>query len=1342
MNKTVNKLKTLAVILLAAFCVFSFGTAASLLYNSGRAFAEETTDAVLDMDGTEASLEAAGGVNNNVDNALGVGGLEWGIFPEATGATKMQFTAEQVAVGDGVTIRFGKSYKAADILFLKVRMATNGGSDAVTEAYSLTDTENKTSAGTLASGSGVQNHDLYLEPSVLADEEGNIGGFYLKRVSGTDASYYYFDYVELRTNATGFDMDGVEASIEAEGGVTVRADNTFNKSGALDWGIFPEATGATKLSRTEGEIAVGGTVTVKLSFPVKAEEGKAIKVRMATETFACVLQGYALTDTSFEHSAVVGQKTSDQGVSNFELVMYSEILADADGYVRGFVIKNTSGAAGRMDFDYVSVVDSATITKTMYDMDGIEATITADGEVQTHADNTFNTTLPWGIFPEATGATKLMRTAGGIAEGASFKIILSTPIKAKDGKVIKVRLASEGVSGVTEGYALSDTEFVESAGKVASWNCIQNLNLYLDPAVLADVDGYIRGVTIRRTSGASVVYDIDYVEVADIADLKLDMNLSEAWFEFGGTKITNNTEDNNAALPIFSGGDGSTKITWTENIAVGESFDVKFGQKIAASLYPYIKFRVAVGNWPAEGEETGTIISEIFSLEGNSAGTYTTGGGNFVDTFVINTASLADENGFVGGFTVKKVSGRTGQYFADYVECMAAKNLDVTVIDGADTEVKSILYGNEFKLSEIEAADTDTQALLGFKINGKLYSKDYSFAVTEACTVEAVRISFKMRVGAMIRMGEISGLRFIVDLSESEYNALVALVGEGNASLGISMTKKSTGKTVDKVAENRYVDGNGNIVWCAVVTDIPVEGYKTAFASQAYISVKFEDKSEATKVYAIEDDNNRSIYEVAAKALEIGGLSEEQRAFCEDIVTKADEYAQAIAAINLPDYDAKENELSVVTAGWLIPKSLNSTNAQWIKDAGINVMHAVAAGDDDTLYFDSYDDAAKAALKILNDSGVKVYVNVNSRSASAFNKISSFKADAAVLGMSLDEPTKAEITDMASVVESYNLNAGGKTFFSNLFPSFASTVKNDFGNIFTTTKNKYKSYLSYYCDNVLNKLTTGEKWLSVDRYLLTYDKNGAKCLDTGWLSDVESVATVARSYTGVKTNFFVQTMPYGANNGVGLGNAEGSHDRVPTYEDIRLQEYALMAFGYDGMSMFCYGTPVVYGDFASTQYGMIDRSGNKTTIYDAVKRANNEILAFDHVLLQFDWQGVFTNDAGKTTTGSSSTSNSSFKNITRLSLSSVPSLNKVYSTADTLFGYFKDEAGNDGIMAVNYNETSQNLSDTVRLGFDGTKYNKALCYIGGQKVVKSLSDGVLELNLGAGEGVFVIPYAA
>ena len=438
--------------------------------------------------------------------------------------------------------------------------------------------------------------------------------------------------------------------------------------------------------------------------------------------------------------------------------------------------------------------------------------------------------------------------------------------------------------------------------------------------------------------------------------------------------------------------------------------------------------------------------------------------------------------------------------------------------------------------------------------------------------------------------------------------------------------------------------------------------------------------------------------------------------------------------ITLPNYDEYEAEYETVISGWLIPSSLNETNVKWIKEAGVSALFACGAGDV-VLSFPTYDQKAKAALDLLGSNGVKVYVNTGSRDGASYQKISSFKQNSAVLGMALDEPSKAEITSMAQQVEWWNQNADGRNFYCNLYPSFAQVVQSEFNG-------DYASYLKYYCDNVLNNLTTGEKWLSADRYPLTYDNDGNKCLDNAWLSDVQILANVAKQYKNVKTNFFIQTMPYGIKeDGSPNGAIYGSRDRVPTYEDIRMQEYALAAFGYDGISLFCYATPLVGFEFAESQEAMISRSGEKTAIYDSVKKANSEILAFDHVLQQFDWIGTFTNDAGQTNDDKPRTQNSSFRLLNRISVKSVLSLNSVTTSRDTLFGYFNDVDGNDGIMVVNYNETTLNLTDEVTLNFDSSKYNKAICYVGGKKQVVNLSSGKLNLELGVGEGVFVIPFA-
>ncbi|MBQ9709254.1 MAG: hypothetical protein IJV67_01375 [Clostridia bacterium] len=423
----------------------------------------------------------------------------------------------------------------------------------------------------------------------------------------------------------------------------------------------------------------------------------------------------------------------------------------------------------------------------------------------------------------------------------------------------------------------------------------------------------------------------------------------------------------------------------------------------------------------------------------------------------------------------------------------------------------------------------------------------------------------------------------------------------------------------------------------------------------------------------------------------------------------------------LPDYDTKKDELSVDIMGWVTPVSMNDEQLGYIVESGVGALFYMT---------NTYSPSNEVfnELELCKNYGIDIYISSGAKDGSVVGNIENFNNCDAVIGMTIDEPNKDGITSIASAVEGFNSVSNGKSLFVNLYPSFANAVNKFSGG--------YEEYLRYYCESVLEKLTVGEKWLSADRYPLIYNTKGEKDLDSGWLYDIETVATVARDYKDVKSNFFIHTMPYGS------GTGSGSRNRVPTYEDIRMQEYTLMAFGYDAISLFCYGTPNVGPEFSDEQVAMIDRSGNRTDIYYAAQRANKEILAFDHVLKQFSWKGVFTNDAGKTTVDKDRTTNSSFSNlINRMSLEQVSFIDEVYSSEDTLFGYFMDEEDNEAVMLVNYNETTKEKKDDVKITFNSQyKYNKCLCYVGGEKKVFDVVDNTLQITLGVGEGVFAIPY--
>ena len=180
-NKLSNK-KSVLIAIILALCL-SMATAVSF---ATRARADETladekptANVVLDMDGTSATLEAEGGVNDkNVDNAIP------GLFAGAKGETKMVFTNNPIAVGGTVTVKFGKSYKAEYFSTVNIKLAVGAAGEKVLNGYASTDTAFENSAGTVTSTLENENVILSLDASKLSGKDGYISGFVIKKTDG------------------------------------------------------------------------------------------------------------------------------------------------------------------------------------------------------------------------------------------------------------------------------------------------------------------------------------------------------------------------------------------------------------------------------------------------------------------------------------------------------------------------------------------------------------------------------------------------------------------------------------------------------------------------------------------------------------------------------------------------------------------------------------------------------------------------------------------------------------------------------------------------------------------------------------------------------------------------------------------------------------------------------------------------------------------------------------------------------------------------------------------------------------------------------------------------------
>lgn len=406
--------------------------------------------------------------------------------------------------------------------------------------------------------------------------------------------------------------------------------------------------------------------------------------------------------------------------------------------------------------------------------------------------------------------------------------------------------------------------------------------------------------------------------------------------------------------------------------------------------------------------------------------------------------------------------------------------------------------------------------------------------------------------------------------------------------------------------------------------------------------------------------------------------------------------------LNLLGYYSGSETSDIQVNGWVAPESYSDDMLEKIAAAGLTSVSFAAAG---TQYIAPADlSASKDIIKQYAKYGINVYTVGG---IADFASIGDFANYGNVLGLMLDEPNKSQIDEIAAAVDTFNLaNVGKKVLIVNLLPSYASAVTSDFSS--------YSAYLQYLYDNVLSKLKC-ELWISVDRYPIVRDAKGNPTLDSGWLGDVEAVATFAKA-NGLKKNFFIQTMPYGS------GGFNDSHDRTPTKEDITLQYYVLLAYGYDSISLFCLGTPAPDGTtFLDGQNAMIDRNNETTDIYTAVKEVNEELDKFDFILNRFSW------DAAVLKTSSLLTSVQAKK----------IGLKDISSTKNALFSHLVDETrGREAYCVVNYNDTSLNYTNTITLTFSG-ETTLIVIQNGGFRTVTSTS-GEFTFTLGVGESIIVI----
>ncbi len=319
-----------------------------------------------------------------------------------------------------------------------------------------------------------------------------------------------------------------------------------------------------------------------------------------------------------------------------------------------------------------------------------------------------------------------------------------------------------------------------------------------------------------------------------------------------------------------------------------------------------------------------------------------------------------------------------------------------------------------------------------------------------------------------------------------------------------------------------------------------------------------------------------------------------------------------------------------------------------------------------------------------------------------------------------DEPSIKEMACVIEQVKAYaefiDERSGHGECYVNLLPSYASSAQLSGTGDTTTT---YEQYVKFYFENLAKLLG----YVSYDHYPFTANES----VRTNHLYDLAMMASYCKA-NDVELRAFVQAYHY-------QKTGENVDQSLSSSAQLSWQIYSALAFGAKEISYYTYCGSDSLFDYTT---------GETTTTYEWAKDINNDIASFGNAFMAYDWQGVMFYD--KTTLNGYLNVNEQMKAVTNGGGTTVTAASEMaasvivtsdevsfVSTTDTILGVFATENGDDAYLVANYDLTS---SSTVTLTF--TNATSAIVYVNGAQTTVALENGVLTLNLGAGEGAFVV----
>lgn len=296
-------------------------------------------------------------------------------------------------------------------------------------------------------------------------------------------------------------------------------------------------------------------------------------------------------------------------------------------------------------------------------------------------------------------------------------------------------------------------------------------------------------------------------------------------------------------------------------------------------------------------------------------------------------------------------------------------------------------------------------------------------------------------------------------------------------------------------------------------------------------------------------------------------------------------------------------------------------------------------------------------------------------------------------------------------------------YYTSMLPIYADDLSYYSKENTSDREAAYKDYVNSFSD----ALGT----FGYDSYpLFTDPVRNSTYVREDWFQNLKLVAENAKE-KGYDATITVQSMAEGTPD----GEYTTVHKYLPAKKSqITYQVYSALAYGMKAINYYTYWQHWQNTDTFTIYSAMVnypEKNGQeavKTEAYYAVKEANEEIKKFDHVFLNFDWEGTMAlTDEDKT-----------MSNLLKQAGNyESPRIEKATSTDETIIGCMKDDKGYDGYMIVNATDPGQDISDAVTIKFK--EASKAMIYVHGEEQTVELKDGSYTFELGSGEGVFAIP---